>query len=54
MNKELDTLAKKHLKERQTMQKKHITDVEKLAKGKEYETFRIIIMYKICAKNYIR
>jgi phosphatidylinositol phospholipase C beta len=35
VNKELDTLRKKHLKDRQTMQKNHCTAIEKLAKGKE-------------------
>lgn len=35
MNKDLDGLRKKHLKERQTMQKNHCTAIEKLAKGKE-------------------
>ncbi|XP_014229248.1 1-phosphatidylinositol 4,5-bisphosphate phosphodiesterase-like [Trichogramma pretiosum] len=35
MNKELDTLRKKHLKERQTMQKNHCTAIEKLTKGKD-------------------
>ena len=35
MNKEMDTMLKKHLKERQTMQKNHCTAIEKLTKGKE-------------------
>ncbi|CAG5089760.1 5-bisphosphate phosphodiesterase (Drosophila melanogaster) [Cotesia congregata] len=34
-NKELDTLRKKHMKERQTMQKNHCAAIDKLIKGKD-------------------
>ncbi|XP_008206467.2 1-phosphatidylinositol 4,5-bisphosphate phosphodiesterase isoform X1 [Nasonia vitripennis] len=35
MNKEFDTMKKRHLKEQQTMQKNHCTAIEKLTKGKD-------------------
>lgn len=35
-NKVLDTMLKKHAKDRATMQKNHITAIEKLTKGKEW------------------